>query len=217
MARFNFGGVVMILTRVRQKIISVERGRPALVGVGEDVGESLVEEVDCSVDGAGQFLFKGDAPVQRARFAKSTLIIDEGGEQRWTLWSDAVWPVICVVANAGQRFLKVLELRVIVVKADACGDFCIGMCSGRVDDSDAWRKERTANNLVPIKAKTRLDQEAIKQACVPVIFKVGAGFYVVARELRRDLEYALAQKSSIFAEIIHRHAKNYLAEVDVVE
>ncbi len=70
-----------------------------------------------------KFLLDAQAPVNGASLLEGAIVSGKIGLLRRAEGSYSVRIVISIVANAGQRAGEVFELRVLVVKADAGGEF----------------------------------------------------------------------------------------------
>ena len=64
-----------------------------------------------------------------------------------------------------------------VTYADAGGNLRVTRAVENVSSGYARREQRAANNLIPIKAESGLNQEA--RGCEPAVLKIGAGLGVV--------------------------------------
>jgi hypothetical protein len=80
------------------------------------------------------------------------------------------------------------------------------------------RRERTANDLVPIEAQAGFDQQTAEMAGTrPAVLEVSSGFDVVSDEGWDERESALACESPIFAKVVDGRARVAFIETDVVD
>ena len=136
--------------------------------------------------------------------------------QRTAHRSDSIGGIVGVVAYARQSALQVFQLCVLVVETNAGRQLGRRLCAGRrPGGSDPRRKERTPDDLVPVKAQTGLDEQA--RVSKPAVLKISAGLEVMARERSLAGKGAVPQQRPVLAQIIYRRTRNAFVEADVVE
>ncbi len=145
-----------------------------------------------------------------------SVVGEKNGFLRRTQRGNSVGGKGCVVADAGQRARQVLQLRVLVIEADADGKLGFAhRARGHVDGGQARRHDRPAQNLVPVEAQARFEKQA--GARRPPVLHIRAGFGIVAGEGSGRGKSALPQQRSILAQIADRSPRNGFVEADLIQ
>ena len=181
-AQGNLESVIGVVASVLENEVAAD-GVVASV-VNKSAGAAALKVFGLRVDGCGKLLFKADTPIDKARDAEIGGIGSEGsengccgGDASGRRGAVGVGGEKCVLASTRKRTGYEKDWGFFVDEADAGGELGVSRVVEDVGSGEARSDFVVVDEIVPIKANARLDEEAVGEA--PAIFGIGADFGVV--------------------------------------
>src|SRR5579885_3028600 len=147
---------------VAQQVRARQGPRRVHVLIDPAIGHALLQEIDASVNIPRELPFHAQTPVDGARWMQRRGPGLKRGLKRTSPRRHPVCGIVSVIPHSCEGALKEFELGVVVVEACSGGDLRLCFCADRrIDECEARRKERPAQDLVPVEAKAGLKQKLV--------------------------------------------------------
>ena len=213
-------GVVTVVSAVPEQEVSVDRAIQRVVG--EAMHAALLDELQFQENGSRQFFLQANAPVQVSRCGERVPVHNERGRQwyrrglrRRRRRSAGNSGAVCFL-RAPIRIEKVInslpfeslmdqpQAGCIVGNPNSRRQLGIAFVVENVSPRQAWREQRRPDDLIPIEAQARLNEQTIRNQ--PSILGIGAGLSIVERRVIAPRKHRIARASWLAARSeVHSH------------
>ena len=181
-AEGDLEAVVAVVTGVLEDEVAARSVVESVVD--ESVIAAALLELGFHVDGIGEFLFEGNAPVEEARNFERAAVDGEGGgdgagggDASGADCAIGIDGVEEVLPRAGVGAGDQVDGRAVIDEADSGGDFGVAGGVEDIGSGEAGRERKVADDGVAVEADARFEEQAVGDA--PAIFGVDAEFGVV--------------------------------------